>query len=123
MVGSLSPATTKTSAANTKHDGTDAEAAKRTEKERQACKFARAAALARAVKAEEETAAVVQERDTAAARLRDALARAAEEPKGAPPDSEKDAAADASAISDQAPNDAHQVMLLHEADAVLNLHA
>ncbi|XP_072147853.1 uncharacterized protein [Setaria viridis] len=84
---------------------------------------ARAAALARVVMAEAEAAAAAQERDVADARLRKALARAAHECKGAPPDSdEEDASADLSDLLDQAP-DTHQDMMLHEAAAVLNLQA
>ncbi|XP_012698986.1 uncharacterized protein LOC101779675 [Setaria italica] len=69
-------------------------------------KEARAAALARVVTAEAEAAAAAQERDVADARLRKALARAAHECKGAPPDSDEE-----------------DDMMLHEAAAVLNLQA
>ncbi|XP_022679999.1 pentatricopeptide repeat-containing protein At3g21470 [Setaria italica] len=113
------PATAEPSAANAKRDTVEVEAAKRAADERTARKEARAAALACAVKAEEEAAAATQERDTAVARL-----RITEECKGAPPDfEEEDAVDDASTVSDQAPNNTHQAMLLHEATAVLNLHA
>nr|XP_034580734.1 pentatricopeptide repeat-containing protein At2g35030, mitochondrial-like [Setaria viridis] len=107
------------SATNAKRDVVEVEAAKRTADERTARKEARAAALASAVKAEEEAATAAQERDAAVARL-----RVTEECKGAPPDfEEEDAVDDASAVSDPVPNDTHQAMLLHKAAAVLNLHA
>ncbi|XP_072150616.1 uncharacterized protein [Setaria viridis] len=128
MAGSLPP---PESSATAKHDAAAAEAAKRVAdasaadaaQRRAARKEARAAALTHTITAEVEAVAVVQERDAATAHLREALARAAQERKGAPPDSdEEDARDDLSVVYDQAP-DTQQAMLLHEAVAVLNLHA
>jgi len=61
-----------------------AEDGKRPDDERAAHRLAREAALARAAKAEEEAAVASREWDAAAERARAALARAAEERKGAP---------------------------------------
>ncbi|XP_004966856.1 uncharacterized protein LOC101783115 [Setaria italica] len=85
MAGYLPLVTTKTSVANAKHNAAEAEATKRTDNKHAARKKVRTAALTHAIKAKEEATTAVQERDAAAARLRDALARTAEERKGAPP--------------------------------------
>ncbi|XP_062205181.1 uncharacterized protein LOC133907160 [Phragmites australis] len=78
---------------------------------------ARDAALARALQAEEEAAAAAKDRDAAALRASEALARAAQERAAA-------ASSDADCSSaPPAPTDLHSAMLLHEALALLNLHA
>ena len=88
---------------------------------------ARAAALERASQAEEEAAAAVRDRDEAAARARAALDRAAKE---------RAAAAASSPITESPGDDAgdspkpyagkqdlQDALLLHEAAAIMNLHA
>ena len=86
----------------------------------------RAAALARPKEAEKEAAAASKERDDAATRARAALECAAHERKAAA------AALNATAsnhtdesvsVHGKRPSDLHGALLLHEAAALLNLHA
>jgi len=82
---------------------------------------ARQAALTRALEAEQEAAAAAQEQEAAAARARDALARAAAERKAAAPSDDEDG--DDSSAVDSEPPATPDPLLLHEAAALLNLHA
>jgi len=95
----------------------------KTEEERRAASAkARADALAHAAEAEKLADAAAKERDAVAERLREALLLAAKEraavdaadPPPAPPAHEDD---------DKSVHDVYSAMLLHEAAAVLNLHA
>ena len=80
--------------------------------------------LARAAEAEEEAAAAAKERDATAARARNALARAERECDAALPSDDDTDYRDADGTPpDSGPRDLHHALLLHEAAAIVNLHA
>jgi len=108
----------------------DPEASKRaTERaaEAERLEAARVAALERAAQAEEEAAAAVRDRDDAAARARAALDRAAKECAAAAassPITESPGDDDGDSPKPYAgKQDLHDALLLHEAAAIMNLHA
>ena len=81
----------------------------------------RAAALARAKEAEKEATATSKERDDVATRARATLDRAAREHKAAAAAS--DHTDESVFVHDERPGELHGTLLLHEAAALLNLHA
>lgn len=78
----------------------------------------RDAALAHAANAEREAAAALKVRDTTNARARSTLERAAHERKAAAPEEEDD-----NRIPDAPPHTLQDAVLLHDAAAIINLHA
>jgi hypothetical protein len=76
-----------------------------------------------AAKAEEEAAAPGRERDAAAGRAREALALAAKERKEAPPTFDKDPEDSALSVLSEPAEYVNASLLLHDAAAILNLHA
>ena len=97
-----------------------AAAAQRLERERQA---ARDAALARALQAEEEATAVTKDRDAAAQRASEALARAAKERAAAAAAVAPEPSGATPRGTSVPPPDLRAAMLHHEAVALLQLHA
>jgi len=97
----------------------------KTEEERRAARAkARADALARTAEAEKLADAAAKERDAAAEHLHQALLLAAKEhAKAAAADPPPPPAPPAHEDDDKSVHDVHGTMLLHEAAAILNLHA
>ncbi|XP_066373416.1 uncharacterized protein [Miscanthus floridulus] len=121
MAGSL-PADPSASAAANGAAAATADAAQRPDDARAQRRAVRDAALARAAAAEEEAAAAARDRDTAVARIRESLALAAAARKEADLVSDNDEAPDDDDATDAA-LEASRALQMHEAAALLQLHA
>ena len=122
MAGPSSPSAEQAAAA-AKAAADAAAQEKERSQETEHAQAARAAALQRAAAAEAEAAAATKERDAAAAKIQAALDRAAAARAEAgaptpPPQEQKDGGS-----PHLQHHDFHSAMMLHEAAAVLNLHA